>query len=617
MIMRQITPSTRRAVLYGRTSTDGQDDKTSLGAQLDYMRRNANETGVEVVLELTEVASGGTAERPELQSLMEFATNKENRIDTVLVYDLSRFSRNPEDFFDLYGTLKRHNIQLRSVIEPHMGDEMSELLYAIITIFNSVLLPRIARLVRRGQFKSTEAGYWVAKEIPLGYQKYYVQDGKQQHAKLEPNPETWHPARRVWDLLLENRSGGEVGKILNREGFRTSKGNRFKGETILDMARNEAYLGHVVRGKNSRTKYLKQDETARCDNAHQAMVTQEEWDRVQEFIANRTREASGPRTHSSPFLFSGKALCGKSGKPMHVHRSNENYPKLICKEKRDFGKEVCPCENVDMHQLHKLIMSDVLYKTLTRKTLVGQVQLAGEQHASFVGEEEAKDKAAGKRINAIKRGKKNLLDSLEAYGPHENIGVRMDELTKEEADLERERAIRQEHMRTRAAFVNEPERIIRNALDMRTYLKSDDPHTVREFVNIFVEKLTIEDGEVTVKYRIPVPSRDGDGLVEQERLSLRDPECVLGVPIGIGAPCWTPSTWIDFLLLGIFPPTGALSAPRGSFGYVEPSRDTGYNHSSYRDQVYGEELQWHSSDCTRVMTVFPTWKSWRWIRRRT
>ena len=561
MIMRQITPTTHRALVYVRISTDGQDDKISLGAQLDYCRRSAAEIGVEIVLELTEVGSAGTAERPQLQRLMEIATNKENRIDTILVYDLSRFSRNPEDFFDLYGTLKRHNIQLRSVIEPHMGDEMSELLYAIITIFNSVLLPRIARLVRRGQFKSTEAGYWVAKDVPFGYQKYYVQDGKQKHPKLEPNPETWPPARRVWDLLLENRSAGEVGKILNQEGFRNSNKNRFRSEMILDMARNEAYLGHVARGKRSRTKYLKRDETARCDNAHEAMVTQEEWDKVQEFIANRTREATGPRTHSSPFLFSGKVFCGPSGKPMHVNRSNNKYPKLICKEKHDFGKEVCGCQNIDMHQLHELIMSNLLNKTLTRKTLLEQTQLAGGQYTAFVAEEEAKNNAAEKRITAIKRGKKNLLDSLEAYGPHENIGTRLDELSEEQDDLERNRDIRQEHMRTRAAFVNEPQRIIRNALDMRTYLESDDPHTVREFANVFLERITIEDGEATIKYRIPVPSRDGDGLVEQEKLSLRDPKCVLEAPIGIGAPCWTPSTWIDFLLLGIVPPEGARRTP--------------------------------------------------------
>ncbi len=549
MIMRQVKASSNKALGYGRVSTENQDDKTSLGAQWDAVKKEADANGKELVGFLTDVSSGGDQNRPGLQRVMEIALNKINGIDTIYVYDLSRFSRNPEDFFDLYGTLKRHNIQLRSVIEPHMGDEMSELLYSIITIFNSVLLPRIARLVRRGQFKATEQGYWVAKEVPLGYRKYPVFDGKNQHSKLERDPENWDTARRVWDYLLEGRSGKGTAMKMNLDGLRTAKVNLFSTEAVLDIARNEAYLGHVVRGKRSRSKYLSQEETERCDNAHEPMVTQDEWDRVQELIAGRTREARAPRSHGSPNIFSGKVFCGVSGMPMNVHRSNPKNPKLICKGKHLYGKVFCQCQNVDMNQFHELMLSNLLNKVLTRKTFREQVQLVAEQNAAFVEDEEKKNKAADYRITAIKRGKKNLMDSLETYGPHGDIGARLDELTAEQGKLESEVASRKEYMRTRATFVNEPQRIIRNALDMRTYLESDDPHIVAQFANIFVEKVTILNRIATVEYRIPVPARDGEGLVEREVIHLDEEKCVLGVPTGMGATCSTPSTWTDLLLL--------------------------------------------------------------------
>jgi hypothetical protein len=51
-------------------------------------------------------------------------------------------------------------------------------------------------------------------------------------------------------------------------------------------------------------------------------------------------------------------------------------------------------------------------------------------------------------------------------------------------------------------------------------------------VNLFVEKITILDGFATPHYRIPVPSEDRSKLVQEERLSLRDPKCVLEAPIG-------------------------------------------------------------------------------------
>ena len=547
MIMRQVKPSTRRALAYVRISTEGQDDKTSLGAQLDYIRRDAAARNVELCGEYAEVASAGNADRPELQRLMLDATNKENRIDEILVYDLSRFSRNPEDFFDLYGTLKRHNIQLKSVIEPHMGDEMSELLYAIITIFNSVLLPRIARLVRRGQFKATERGDWVSRLVPLGYQKYYVQDGDRKRPRLEKNPKTWDDTRRVWDLLLEAHSAGETSKIANREGIRTANGNKLTSKAVLDIGKNEAYLGHVTRGKKSKSPYLDHDEKARCENAHEAMVTQEEWDKVQGFTAGRARTVSPPRSHNSPNIFSEMVFCGKSNKKMVVHRTNKGYARLICQEKRNYGVETCNCENIDMHELHELVMGNLLHRVLTRKTYNEQVQLVGDQYTGFVAEEKGKEKRIKGRLTLIKTGKKNLLDSLEAYGPHESIGTRLENLSTEEGELAHELFIQQENIRTRATFVNDPKRIVAYALDMRTYLMSENQHTVKQFVKIFIEKMTIKDGEVTVEYKIPIPPVEGEGLVQSETMSLSGQECVLGTRIGTTAripTCSaTPGSW--------------------------------------------------------------------------
>ena len=256
-----------RTIIYARMSTDGQDSELSIGAQLQQYRQFAGSKGYEIAGEFTDVASGGSDQRPGFQKAMEVALDKKNRIGSVLVYDLSRFTRNPENFFDYYGSLKRAGISLDSYLEPHRGDEMSELFYSMITIFNSVLLPRIARYTRRGQYKATDNGCYISSKPPFGYQKYYVQVGDKQHPRLEPCPDTWNQARRVFDLLLEGYAGGHTAEILTKEGVRTASGREFSSELALDMARNEAYLGHTVRGKHGSSKYLDNSERARCDNA--------------------------------------------------------------------------------------------------------------------------------------------------------------------------------------------------------------------------------------------------------------------------------------------------------------------------------------------------------------
>ena len=510
--MTQMAPDTGGAVIYARMSTDGQDHSLSIGAQLDLGREFAQRIGKPILGEFTDVGSGGTDERPGLQQMMRFTIDKKNNVDTVIVYDLSRFTRDPEHFFDHYGTLKRAGVQLQSVIEPHRGDEMSDLFYSIITIFNSVLLPRIARLTRRGQFQATNNGYYVGVKPPFAYQKYYVLDGKQHHAKLERNPDTWDHGRRLWDLLLEDRSFSGIANILNSEGIRTADGREWIPEAVGDVARNEAYKGDVVRGKNSKSKYLDRKEIARGENAHEAMVTQEEFDKVQEIIARRTFASSSPRSHSSPNMFSERTFCGKCGEPFHVHTNSNGTVKLICRRKRRLTKKACQNENVYLSELQEAVVENLLGRVLTPDFYEEQVRLVGQRHAAFVAEEKKKTTAIGKSITNIGASRKNLMDQVEAHGPQPDINERLDELREERLSLEAKLKVGEERVKNQALFVNEPERIIANAMDKRTYLEARDPHKVRQLVRMFVRRLDIEGRAVTIEYGIPIPQEDGDPI---------------------------------------------------------------------------------------------------------
>ena len=528
----QMTSNTGRAVIYARMSTDGQDHSLSIGAQLDLCRQFGQRIGKEIIAEFTDVGSGGTDERAGLQKMMPFVTDKKNGADTLIVYDLSRFTRDPEHFFDYYGTLKRSGVQLQSVIEPHRGDEMSDLFYSIITIFNSVLLPRIARLTRRGQFQATNNGYYVGVKPPFAYQKYYVWDGKNRHAKLEPNPKTWNHGRRLWDLMLEDRSSTETAIILNSEGIRTSEGREWTGDAVLEVARNEVYKGDVVRGKNSKSKYLDKKERARGENAHVAMVTQEEFDKVQELIARRTFASSSPRSHSSPSMFSGRAFCAKCGEPMHLHTNTNGKVKLICRRKRRLKAQACNKENLDLNELQEAVVENLLGHVLTPDFYGEQVRLVGQRHQAVVAEEKKKDTAIRKRITETGVSVKNLMGQIEAHGPQPDVNERLDELREERLSLEAELKAGEERVKNRAIFVNEPERIIANAIDKRTYLEARDPHKVRQLMKIFVRRLDIDDETVRIEYEIPIPQEDGDPI-RSETIFLRDTKCVSEGSMGI------------------------------------------------------------------------------------
>ena len=81
-------------------------------------------------------------------------------------------------------------------------------------------------------------------------------------------------------------------------------------------------------------------------------------------------------------------------------------------------------------------------------------------------------------------------------------------------------------MRTRETFVPQPERIIANAMDKRTYLESKDQHTVKELMKLFIQKVTIVDQEVTIECQIPVTDEEGTPIW-LEKILLDDRKCLL------------------------------------------------------------------------------------------
>ena len=104
--------------------------------------------------------------------------------------------------------------------------------------------------------------------------------------------------------------------------------------------------------------------------------------------------------------------------------------------------------------------------------------------------------------------KADLPAQIETYRPQKDARDRFDELNAEQMQLETELAIQAERGRCWAIFIKEPERVIANAMDQRTYLETKDPQKIKQLTNIFVRKLTIDAKMVTIEYEIPIPPKD-------------------------------------------------------------------------------------------------------------
>lgn len=158
-----------RAVLYCRVSTVEQVANLSLPTQeqacRDYAQREGYEVG-EVFVDRGESAK--TTARPEFRRLLAYCRQHAGKVQAVIVYGLSRFSRNSADHHTIAAVLRGYGVALRSVTEPiddsPAGKFMEGICAAMAQFDNDMRADR----TKLGMRAALDRGRWVW-QAPLGY----------------------------------------------------------------------------------------------------------------------------------------------------------------------------------------------------------------------------------------------------------------------------------------------------------------------------------------------------------------------------------------------------------------------------------------------------------------
>lgn len=100
-----------RVAMYCRMATDN-DENRGLEIQKSQLRNYAQEQGYAVIAEVSEVAKGLSLDRPGIRELLSLAA--QNRIEEILVANLSRISRNTGDLLRFEEKLGKQHIRLNT-----------------------------------------------------------------------------------------------------------------------------------------------------------------------------------------------------------------------------------------------------------------------------------------------------------------------------------------------------------------------------------------------------------------------------------------------------------------------------------------------------------------------
>jgi site-specific DNA recombinase len=171
-------------IIYSRVSTksreDGDDQAESAARQVELCRLHASIMGWTDVVVLTDKASGFKSTRPGYQDLL--ARCRAGQVERVVVYNLSRLSRNVRDTLDFVEEFVRGGkVQLVSLRESiDTSTPMGLAFLGFMAIFNQLYRDQISHDTKRAIAHKKSKGERVGGHVPFGY--------RDEGGKLVPDP---------------------------------------------------------------------------------------------------------------------------------------------------------------------------------------------------------------------------------------------------------------------------------------------------------------------------------------------------------------------------------------------------------------------------------------------
>ena len=199
-------------------------------------------------------ASAGDDRRPVFQQMIERACDGEQAFDLIVVHSYSRFFREAFEQEFYLRKLAKHGVKVVSITQP-VGDEsepVQAMMRKVIALFDEYQSKENAKHVIRSMKENARQGFWNGATAPLGYKLVEAEKrGTKIKKKLDIDPVEAETVRLIFKLYLhgDGTSGAlgvkEVVKWLNRNGYRTRRGETFGVGSVHKILTNTVYIGRM------------------------------------------------------------------------------------------------------------------------------------------------------------------------------------------------------------------------------------------------------------------------------------------------------------------------------------------------------------------------------------
>ena len=285
-----------RAIFYKRKSSDSEDRQILSLASQD---RTIRETTLafnqyQLIANLEESKSAKAPGRPLFNDMCERLES--GKAGFIICWQLNRLARNPVDGGRIIWLVQNYGVKI--VTPTKIYDANDLLLMYVEFAMSNQFITDLRKSTMRGIDDKIRSGI-APLRAPIGYINDVMK--KQGLRDILPDPDRFDLCRKMWDLMLTGSyTPPKVLEIATKDwGLVQRNGKPLSRSKIYDLFTNVFYIGSFM--------YAGEVHPGK----HKAMVTPEEYDRVQVILGSKGKG----RLSSHDFAFNGALVrcpCGSS-----------------------------------------------------------------------------------------------------------------------------------------------------------------------------------------------------------------------------------------------------------------------------------------------------------------
>jgi DNA invertase Pin-like site-specific DNA recombinase len=389
-------PCKKRVCAYARVSTGKYQQEESLENQIQYYKKliTSNPEYEFAGVFSDSRVTGTKDDRFEFNKMLELC--RQRKIDLIITKSISRLARNTAIVLRYVRELKEIGVEVRFEKENISTlSQDGELMLTVLSSFAEEESRSVSENVKWRYRKKFERG-----ELVINTKRFLGYD-MDEYGDLIINADEAEIVRRIYEEYLAGNGSHKIAKLLNIEGVPTVTGSKWNKSSILDILRNEKYMGDVMLQKTYIVDHLskkKRKNTGEVDSFyiednHSPIVPKEVWLKVQIEMKKRAAEKGilgNTDKYTNRYPLSGMLYCGKCGTVMkrRTWNSGHNCKKIVwqCGNYIENGKVACSGTKIDNEIAEKLNISE--------PTIVKEEVTDGKKHYSYTCKGKQKEYAA-------------------------------------------------------------------------------------------------------------------------------------------------------------------------------------------------------------------------------